>query len=252
MRSPPLVRLEEVSRVYEMGRTRVFALRDVDLTVAVGDMVAIMGSSGSGKSTLMNVIGCLDRPTSGRYFFEGIRVDGLGRDELADLRNQRLGFVFQGFNLLPRTSALDNVELPLLYDRSRRRRDTRALAAAALALVGLGDRLEHEASELSGGEQQRVAIARALVTRPTLLLADEPTGNLDTRTSREIVGLFQALNDRGITVLIVTHEPEIARHAKRIVEMRDGGIVDDRSVSDRLRAVADLHARGGTLAGAAP
>jgi putative ABC transport system ATP-binding protein len=245
MDRPALILLESVSRVYEMGRTRVHALRDVDLAVEAGEMVAIIGPSGSGKSTLMNVIGCLDRPTSGRYLFEGVRVDGLGRDDLADLRNRRLGFVFQGFNLLPRTSALENVELPLLYDRSRRRRDTRALAAAALALVGLGDRLAHEPSELSGGEQQRVAIARALVTHPRLLLADEPTGNLDTRTSREIVGLFQALNDRGITVLIVTHEPDIARHARRIVEMRDGRIVEDRPVSDREVAATGLPTAAG-------
>ncbi len=234
------IRLEGVAKIYQTGRTRVRALRGVTLTVAPGELVAIMGASGSGKSTLLNVIGCLDTPTSGSYFLDGRRVDRLDRNELADLRNQKLGFVFQGFNLLARTTALENVELPLLYDRSGRRRDTRALAAHALERVGLGDRLDHEPSELSGGEQQRVAIARALVTEPTLLLADEPTGNLDSRTSVEIMALFQALNDQGITLVVVTHEPDIARFTQRLVELQDGRILRDRPVRDRRRAADDL------------
>jgi putative ABC transport system ATP-binding protein len=199
-----------------------------------------MGASGSGKSTLMNILGCLDTPTSGHYFLDGESVDDLDGNELADLRNRKLGFVFPGFNLLPRTTALENVELPLLYDRSGRRRDTRELAAAALRRVGLGERLEHQPSELSGGQQQRVAIARALVTQPTLVLADEPTGNLDSRTSVEIMALFQELNDQGITILLVTHETDIAAYAKRIVEMRDGRIIRDELVRNRHRAAEDL------------
>lgn len=236
----PVIRVEGITKVYQMGRTAVHALRGVDLSVDRGEMVAIMGASGSGKSTLMNIIGCLDAPTSGRYFLDGVRVDGLSRNELADLRNQKLGFVFQGFNLLPRTSALENVELPLLYDRSGRWRDTRALAAEALKRVGLGERLDHHPSELSGGQQQRVAIARAIVTQPTVLLADEPTGNLDSRTSIEIMALFQELNDQGITILLVTHEPDIASYAKRIVEVRDGRIRRDEVVRERRNAAADL------------
>jgi len=241
--APPVIRLEGVSKVYQMGRTRVAALRGVTLDVAHGEMIAIMGASGSGKSTLMNVIGCLDAPTAGRYHLDGRRVDRLSRNELADLRNRKLGFVFQGFNLLARTSALENVELPLLYDRSGRWGDTRAAAAAALALVGLGNRLAHEPSELSGGEQQRVAIARALVTRPAVLLADEPTGNLDSRTAVEIMALFQQLNDRGMTVLVVTHEPTLARFARRLIELRDGSIVSDRRVADRRRGERELRDR---------
>jgi putative ABC transport system ATP-binding protein len=232
----PVIRLERVGKEYLMGRNRVVALRGIDLSIQRGEMMAITGASGSGKSTLMNIIGCLDIPTSGHYFLEGISVDRLSKNQLADLRNQKLGFVFQGFNLLARTSALENVELPLLYDRSGRRRNTLALAAKALGLVGLGDRVHHRPSELSGGQQQRVAIARALVTEPTVLLADEPTGNLDTRTSVQIMALFQQFNDRGITIILVTHEPDIAQFAKRIVEMRDGQIVEDRAVVDRQRA----------------
>jgi putative ABC transport system ATP-binding protein len=205
-------------------------------------MIAIMGSSGSGKSTLMNILGCLDVPTSGSYVLDGVRVDGLDRNALADLRNQKLGFVFQGFNLLARTSALENVELPLLYDRAHRWTDTPAMAAAALERVGLGERLDHQPSELSGGQQQRVAIARALVTQPTLLLADEPTGNLDSHMTVEVMALFQQLNDQGITILIVTHEPEVAKYARRIVEVRDGRIIRDHPVIDRQDAAADLRA----------
>ncbi len=236
----PLLRFEQVTKVYRMGDIDVHALRGLDLTVNEGEFVAVMGTSGSGKSTLMNILGCLDVPSDGTYVLDGTRVDGLGKNELADLRNQKLGFVFQGFNLLPRTSALDNVELPLLYDRAKRWKNTKQLAADALTRVGLGERLDHEPSELSGGQQQRVAIARALVTQPTLLLADEPTGNLDSRTTIEVMALFQELNDQGITILLVTHEPEVARYAKRIVEVRDGRIVRDHPVATRHRAADDL------------
>ena len=236
----PVIRIENVKKVYRNGENRVFALRGIDLTVHVGEFVAIMGSSGSGKSTLMNILGCLDTPTEGTYVLDDTRVDGLTKNQLADLRNQKLGFVFQGFNLLPRTSALDNVELPLLYDRTGKRRDTKALAAAALTRVGLGPRLHHQPSELAGGQQQRVAIARALVTEPTLLLADEPTGNLDTRTSIEVMTLFQELNDHRMTVVLVTHEPDIAQYVMRIVEVRDGRIRSDHPVAERRRAAEDL------------
>ena len=236
----PVIRLEGITKTYEVGRNRVHALRGVDLTVELGEMVAIMGASGSGKSTLMNLLGCLDTPTSGSYTLDGVRVDSLSRDALADLRNQKVGFVFQGFNLLARTTAVENVELPLLYDRTGRWKGTAALASEALTRVGLGDRLDHQPSELSGGQQQRVAIARALVTQPTLVLADEPTGNLDTRTSVEVMGLFQALNDQGITLLLVTHEADIAQYAKRVVEFRDGRIIRDAPVSQRRSATDDL------------
>jgi putative ABC transport system ATP-binding protein len=242
--SRPVIEVAEVTKIYEMGENKVFALRGVNLKVFPGELLAVMGSSGSGKSTLMNILGCLDVPTAGRYTLDGARVDGLSKNALADLRNQKLGFVFQGFNLLPRTSAIENVELPLIYDRSGRWKDTRELAAGALARVGLGERLNHQPSELSGGQQQRVAIARALVNRPTLLLADEPTGNLDSRTTVGVMVLFQELNDQGITVVIVTHEPEVSRYAKRIVEMRDGRIIRDYPVELRRNAAADLEALG--------
>jgi len=241
---PDVIRVEGVTKVYEMGRNAVHALRGIDLTVKRGELIAIMGHSGSGKSTLMNILGCLDIPTSGRYLLDGVAVNGLSKNELADLRNRKLGFVFQGFNLLARTTALENVELPLLYDRSGRRRDTRETAKQSLARVGLAERLDHQPSELSGGQQQRVAIARALVTEPTLLLADEPTGNLDTRTSLEIMALFQELNEQGITILLVTHEPDVACYSKRIVEVRDGRILRDepnaahRPAADDLRELA--------------
>jgi putative ABC transport system ATP-binding protein len=238
----PVIDVAGVKKIYSTGSNQVFALRGVDLTVHAGELVAVMGSSGSGKSTLMNILGALDVPTEGTYTLDSIRVNGLSRNQLADLRNQKLGFVFQGFNLLARTSALDNVELPMLYDRSGKKRDTRALAEAALRRVGLGERLDHQPSELSGGQQQRVAIARALVTEPRLLLADEPTGNLDSRTSIEVMALFQELNDQGITILIVTHEPDIAQYATRIVEVRDGRIVRDHPVANRRRAATDLAA----------
>ena len=239
--SPPdVIRVAGVTKVYEMGRNSVHALRGIDLTVKRGELIAIMGHSGSGKSTLMNILGCLDIPTSGHYLLDGVAVNGLSKNELADLRNRKLGFVFQGFNLLARTTALENVELPLLYDRSGRRRDTREVAKSSLSRVGLGERLDHQPSELSGGQQQRVAIARALVTEPTLLLADEPTGNLDTRTSLEIMALFQELNAQGITILLVTHEPDVACYSKRIVEMRDGRILRDEANAGYRLAADDL------------
>lgn len=236
----PVIRTRGLSRVYVTGKTEVRALRGVDLVVEPGEMVAIMGASGSGKSTLMNLIGCLDTPTSGVYELDGVRVDGLSKNDRADIRNRKIGFVFQGFNLLARTSALENVELPLFYDRTGRNLDTPALAREALDRVGLGDRLDHDPSELSGGQQQRVAIARALVTHPALILADEPTGNLDSRTSLEVMAVFQELNRQGITILLVTHEADIARYTKRIVEVRDGQIVRDERVENRRDAASDL------------
>ena len=236
----PVIQISGVTKIYSMGENTVHALRGIDLEVFPGDMIAVMGSSGSGKSTLMNILGCLDVPSSGSYLLDGVRVDGLSGNALADLRNQKLGFVFQGFNLLARTSAIENVELPLLYDRSHRWTDPRAIAAVALERVGLGDRQDHVPSELSGGQQQRVAIARALVTQPTLLLADEPTGNLDSHITVEVMALFQELNDQGITILIVTHEPEVAKYARRIVEVRDGRIIHDNPVADRQNAAEDL------------
>jgi len=235
-----VIRTESLTRVFSTGKTEVHALRGIDLSIAQGEMVAIMGASGSGKSTLMNLIGCLDRPTSGLYFLDGRRVDGLDRNQLADIRNRKIGFVFQGFNLLPRTSALENVELPLLYSRNGLNRNPRKLAMEALARVGLSDRVDHDPNELSGGEQQRVAIARALVTQPAIVLADEPTGNLDTRTSIEVLSLFQKLNNQGITILIVTHEHDISQYAQRIVEIRDGQVIRDEPVHDRRSAVDDL------------
>ena len=228
-----VIQVEQLVKTYASGTNEVHALRSIDLAVPAGEFLAIMGTSGSGKSTLMNILGCLDTPTGGAYLLDGVRVDGLDRNALADIRNQKIGFVFQGFNLLPRTSAIENVELPMLYDRSGKKRDTRALATAALERVGLGQRLDHQPSELSGGQQQRVAIARALVTAPTLILADEPTGNLDTETSAEVMALFQELNDQGITIVLVTHEPDIAVYARRIVEVRDGRIRRDEAVQKR-------------------
>ncbi|MDQ6633714.1 MAG: ABC transporter ATP-binding protein [Gemmatimonadota bacterium] len=238
----PVIKLDGVTKVYRMGDNEVRALRGVHLSVHRGEMIAVMGASGSGKSTLMNILGCLDVPTAGSYLLDDTIVNGLSRNALADLRNHKLGFVFQGFNLLSRTSALDNVELPLLYRRGGAPKDTRRHAQEALERVGLGARLDHHPSALSGGQQQRVAIARAMVTEPTLLLADEPTGNLDSRTSVEVMALFQALNDQGVTILIVTHEPDIAQYAKRVVEVRDGQILRDHPISNRRSAADDLRA----------
>ena len=230
-----VIRVEDVHKIYDLGETKVHALRGVNLEIKSGEFVAIMGSSGSGKSTFMNMLGCLDKPTSGHYLLEGTDVSKLDKPALAAIRNRKLGFVFQGFNLLSRTTAVENVELPTLYAKlSKEERLKRA--RQALEMVGLGERLGHFPSQLSGGQQQRVAIARALVNRPAILLADEPTGNLDSRTSVEIMQIFQDLNEQGLTVVLVTHEPDIAQFAKRIVVFRDGKIRRDEAVKDRPRA----------------
>jgi putative ABC transport system ATP-binding protein len=221
-----LIELRDVTKTYDSGDVQVHALRGVSLTIDRGEFVAIMGASGSGKSTLMNILGCLDRPTTGSYRLAGEEVAKLGRDRLAELRNGTLGFVFQSFNLLARTSALENVELPLLYS-SASAAERRRRAGAALARVGLADRRHHHPNQLSGGQQQRVAIARALVSEPSIVLADEPTGNLDSRTSVEVMALLQELGDSGITVVLVTHEPDIAAHAGRVIDMRDGLVRSD-------------------------
>ena len=235
-----VIRIEGVRKTYVTGKTEVHALQGVDVSIERGEMVAIMGASGSGKSTLMNILGCLDQSTAGSYWLDGVRVDGMKRNQLADIRNSKIGFVFQGFNLLARTTALDNVELPLLYDRSGKKLDTKKMSREALERVGLGDRTHHEPSELSGGQQQRVAIARALVTQPAIILADEPTGNLDTHTSIEVLAVFQALNEQGITIILVTHEHDIALYCKRVVELRDGLVIRDEPIADRRVAEADL------------
>lgn len=221
-----LIILRQVCKTYRMGEIEIPALREVSLEIARGDFVAIMGASGSGKSTLMNVLGCLDTPTSGEYWLDGEEAGTLSGDRLASLRNRKIGFVFQNFNLLPRTSALENVELPLYYRERIRSAERRRRAAELLAKLGLGSRLDHHPSQLSGGQQQRVAIARALVNAPPLILADEPTGNLDSRSSGEIMDLFTQLNTEGITLAMVTHEPDIARFAKRVIHMRDGEVVE--------------------------
>jgi putative ABC transport system ATP-binding protein len=235
------IELEGIHKVYQTGEVEVRALRGVSLAIGLGEFVAVMGASGSGKSTLMNLIGCLDRPTSGRYRLAGDDVSGLSRDQLSDIRSRRLGFVFQNFNLLPRATAVENVELPLLYSRdSLPSRERRRRAEEALGVVGLANRMGHFPSQLSGGQQQRVAIARALVSKPSVVLADEPTGNLDTRTGVEIMGLFQALNEQGITLIMVTHELDIASYCRRMVVMRDGQIVADRPVEQRLSAVEEM------------
>lgn len=216
-----MVELESITKVYKAGRTEVPALRGISCRIESGEMVAIMGPSGSGKSTLMNIIGCLDKPTSGQYRLEGVEVNKLGDNKLAEIRNKKIGFVFQSFNLLPRTTALANVELPLIYSGSGNRRQR---ALQALESVGLAHRIKHRPSELAGGEQQRVAIARALINKPSLILADEPTGNLDTTTSKELMLLFKQLNQRGITIVLVTHEPYIAAYTQRTIRIRDGQI----------------------------
>jgi putative ABC transport system ATP-binding protein len=237
---PPVIEIKNLRKVYKMGDVSVEALRGISLTVAKGEYLSIMGASGSGKSTLMNIIGCLDKSTAGDYLLDGVNVNNLSRDEYADIRNRKIGFVFQGFNLLARTSALENVELPLFYDRSGRIKDPRKRAIEALEQVGLKDRMDHEPNQLSGGQQQRVAVARALVNDPSLILADEPTGNLDTRTSIEIISLFQELNDKGITIVLVTHEQDIAKYSKRIVDMRDGVVLYDNPVDNRRDARQDI------------
>jgi putative ABC transport system ATP-binding protein len=236
-----VIQLENVHKVYRTGEVDVHAVRGVSATVQTGEFVAIMGASGSGKSTLMNILGCLDRPTDGRYLLDGTDVSQLDRDELADIRNAKIGFIFQGFNLLSRTSAIENVELPMLYLRHHMHgREQREHALRALELVGLAERGDHHPNQLSGGQQQRVAIARALVNKPALLLADEPTGNLDSQTSIEIMGVFQKLNDQGITVVMVTHELDIARYTRRNLIMRDGRVVSDVPVTGRLNAETEL------------
>ncbi len=237
-----VIATKALTKVYKMGNTEVRALAGVDVSVAQGEMIAVMGASGSGKSTLMNIIGCLDYPTAGTYELDGVRVDSLNKKQLADVRNEKIGFVFQGFNLLARTSAIENVELPLLYTRHKKVPDSVERATRALERVGLGDRIDHEPSELSGGQQQRVAIARALVTDPAIILADEPTGNLDSKTSIEVLGLFQELNDAGVTILMVTHETDIAEYAKRVIELRDGLVIRDELIPNRRRAKEDLRA----------
>ena len=237
----PVIKLADIHKTYQTGEVEVRAVSGVTLDVFQGEFVALMGASGSGKSTLMNIIGCLDRPTRGQYLLDDIDVSQLTRDELADIRNQKIGFVFQGFNLLSRTSAVENVELPMLYARQHMDGATqRERALKALEIVGLGQRFDHKPNQLSGGQQQRVAIARALANQPALLLADEPTGNLDSRTSIEIMGVFQKLNDQGITIVMVTHELDVAQYTKRMVVMRDGKVVGDSLVSNRSSAEKEL------------
>jgi putative ABC transport system ATP-binding protein len=241
-----LIEIYEITKTYRMGTVEVHALRGVSLQVEEGELLSIMGPSGSGKSTIMNVLGCLDQPTSGEYYLDGVDVSALGDDALAEIRNRKIGFVFQTFNLLPRTTALENVELPLLYQRAGFMRGVggrqrRQRATQSLELVGLGERIRHHPNELSGGERQRVAIARALAMQPSIILADEPTGNLDSRSGAEIVATFQRLNrEMGITVVFVTHDPNIASHTQRIVRLRDGRIVADEPVETPLDAETTL------------
>ena len=236
-----VIKLTDIHKIYRTGEVDVHAVRGVSLDIQPGEFVAIMGSSGSGKSTLMNMIGCLDRPTSGNYFLDGLDVSTLDRDARAKIRNDKIGFVFQGFNLLSRTTALENVEMPMLYNSKRvTSAEQIERAQKSLELVGLAQRADHKPNQLSGGQQQRVAIARALVNQPSLLLADEPTGNLDSQTSIEIMGVFQKLNDAGITIIMVTHELDVARYTKRMIILRDGKIVTDEKVADRLNAEHEL------------
>lgn len=239
-----VISIRDLVKTYVVGEVEVRALRGVTLEVKAGEFVAVTGPSGSGKSTLMHILGCLDRPTSGQYFLDGQDVSRMSKDELAEVRNNKIGFVFQGFNLLSRTSAVDNVELPLLYAGDKMKAaERRRRAMESLEAVGLGARFDHHPNQLSGGQQQRVAIARALITRPAILLADEPTGNLDTRTSIEVMGIFQRLNvERGITVLVITHEHDIAEYGTRVITCRDGQIVSDHSVQHRRTAAAELAA----------
>jgi len=232
-----VIRIEDLTRVYQMGEVEVRALDGISLSISPGEFVAVMGPSGSGKSTFMNIVGCLDRPTAGRYFLDGVDVSSLDRDERANIRNGKIGFVFQSFNLLARTSALENVELPLIYSSNgHRAKDRVEKARRCLEAVGLAGREEHLPSQLSGGQQQRVAIARALINEPKLMLADEPTGNLDTKTSEEVMAVFQKLNETGKTVVLITHEQDIAEFAKRVVVFRDGKVVEDRPVARQRRA----------------
>jgi putative ABC transport system ATP-binding protein len=230
MRAPAIL-VHDVSKTYELGQIRVRALRDVSLRIDRGDLVAIMGSSGSGKSTLMNILGCLDVPSSGSYRIDGVDVRSLDEDDLSDLRSRKIGFVFQSFNLVARTSAIANVELPLAY-AGVDRRVRRQRAEQALGAVGMANRLHHQSSELSGGQQQRVAVARAIVTNPTLILADEPTGNLDSHSTEDVLAIFARLNGEGRTVVLITHEPDVAEQAKRVIGLSDGQVIEDRRVAD--------------------
>lgn len=235
-----VINIKEITKIFNMGDVQVHALRGINLKVVEGEFVAIMGHSGSGKSTLMNLLGCLDKPTSGDYILDGVNIKNLDKNEFADIRNQKIGFVFQGFNLLARATALENVELPLLYDRRDSNNNIKQKAISALERVALEDRMLHEPNQLSGGQQQRVAIARALVNNPSIILADEPTGNLDSKTSIGVFNLFQELNDQGITIILVTHERDFARYAKRIVELKDGLVNQEIIVKDRRIAKNDL------------
>lgn len=238
--SNTIIKTENLTKTYKVGEIEVPALKDVNIEIKKGEFVAIMGASGSGKSTLMNLLGCLDLPTSGNYFLDGRNTSNMSKNEYADIRNQKIGFVFQGFNLLPRTTALENTELPLMYDRMNKNNDHRKKALEALERVGLADRVHHIPSQLSGGQQQRVAIARSLVNEPAIILADEPTGNLDSKTSVEVFNIFQNLNEEGITIIMVTHERDFASFAKRIIEMRDGKVIKDLVINNRLSAAEEM------------
>ncbi|MFX0556947.1 ABC transporter ATP-binding protein [Maribacter sp. CXY002] len=228
-----VIETKNLGRVFKNGDIEVHALTDINITIEENEFVALMGSSGSGKSTLLHILGCLDQPTSGAYYLDGVHVNQLNKNQLADIRNQKIGFIFQSYNLLSRTTALENVELPLVYDRTGRFSNSRERAKKALEQVGLGDRVHHKTNELSGGQQQRVAIARALVNDPSLILSDEATGNLDSRTSIEIADLFVRLNNAGKTILMITHEPEIAQFAKRMIYLRDGRVLTDEWIQNR-------------------
>lgn len=228
-----VIETKNLGRIFKNGEIEVQALKDINILIKEGEFVSIMGSSGSGKSTLLHIIGCLDKSTSGEYHLDGIRVNALDKDQLADIRNQKIGFIFQSYNLLSRTTALENVELPLVYNRLGKVSNAKELAKAALAQVGLADRVYHKTNELSGGQQQRVAIARALINNPALILADEPTGNLDSKASFDIADLFVKLNDQGKTIIMITHEPDIAQFAKRMIFLRDGLVLTDEKIEHR-------------------
>jgi putative ABC transport system ATP-binding protein len=235
-----IIKTVDLTKIYKVGEIEIPALKSVNIDINEGEFVAIMGASGSGKSTLMNLIGCLDKPTSGEYYLDGVNTSNLTKNEYAEIRNQKIGFVFQGFNLLQRTSALENVELPLMYDRSLRIKNPHKKALEVLERVGLEERIHHEPNQLSGGQQQRVAIARALVNEPSLILADEPTGNLDSIMSIDVLSLFQKLNNEGITIVLVTHEKDLAKFANRIIELRDGKIIRDFMLERKLIAEEEL------------
>jgi putative ABC transport system ATP-binding protein len=238
--SKEIIKIEDLKREFVMGTETVHALKGISFTIKEGEFVTIMGSSGSGKSTLLNILGCLDQPTDGTYEIDGVKVKDLSRNELATIRNEKIGFIFQSYNLLPRTSALENVELPLLYTSNVSTAERRERAIKALEMVGLGDRMDHTPSQLSGGQQQRVAIARSLVNNPVMILADEATGNLDSRTSYEIMSLFQDLNKQGITITFVTHESDIAAFSKRTIILKDGNIIQDHENNKVLSAAEQL------------